>query len=489
MDQPAEETAAAAVALEDLCDDLHALKKLYGLLQRENTNEFQLDEASRNFLKKVLDGATLRILNQAKIVPPCEARRQDHSMSPAAASLITTPAAADRKKRMEQNRRPTQDLKRLNSRGSSASIRPRQQKKTKLQNTTTTTMTPTPVESDVVRKMDRSSKHSNGSLRLGKSTAKRSSRHGIVAGMPPSTQATANGRAKAEQKVEADAKVEQVRRREKPPCLYEKSERAASEVRHKQPVHDQEMTVVRPNHRLLHDHQSLVRPSIHLAGKHETKKQSGDLRGKALPSTSRQKARSESTVEHSLSSKTESSSSSNTSRQNRAMPSKHGGKPPPRSLNRRRQPEPPINRSNQRMEKEGRLERLKNKLSVIFHHHHHHHHLHHSARNGDGVVRRRHRSLWEYLRSVGHRNTNREMEGLGRRPPVKQPGHRHALLEALFHLFMFSTKKEARKRAPPLGTAKKKFRWWQRLGRRVRLTITRRHRKNARLRLGIGMTK
>lgn len=36
MDQPAEETAAA---LEDLCDDLHALKKLYGLIQRENTNE------------------------------------------------------------------------------------------------------------------------------------------------------------------------------------------------------------------------------------------------------------------------------------------------------------------------------------------------------------------------------------------------------------------------------------------------------------------
>lgn len=412
--------------------------------------------------------------------------------SPAAVSLITTPAAVDQKKRTEQNRRPTHDLKRLNSRGSSTSLRPRQQKKTKLQNMTTTTTTPTPVESDVVRNMDRSSKHSNGSPFLGKSTAKRSSRHGIVAGMSPSTQATADGRVKAGQKVEADAKVEQVRGREKPPCLYKKSERPASEVCRKQPVHDQEMTGVRPNHHLLHDHQSLLRPSIHLAGKHETKKQSCDQRGKALPSSSRQKARSQSTVEHSLSSTTESSSSSNTSRQNTAMPSKHGGKPPRRSLShgrRRRLPEPPINRANQQMEKEGRLERLKNRLSVIFHHHHHHH-LHHSAHNGDGAVRRRHRSLWEYLRSVAHRSTSREMEGLGRRPPVKQHGHLHALLEALIHLFVFSTKKKkVRKRAPPLGTAKKKFRWWQRLGRRVRLTGIRRHRKNARLRLGIGMTK
>lgn len=408
--------------------------------------------------------------------------------SPAAVSLITTPAAADQKQRTEQNRRPTHDLKRLNSRGSSTSLRPRQQKKTKLQNTTT----PTPVELDVVRNMDRSSKHSNASLLLGKSTAKRSSRHGIVAGMSLSTPGTANGLMKSEQKVEADAKVEQIRRREKPPCLYKKSERPASEVRRKQPVHDQEMTGVRPNHHLLHDHQSLLRPSIHLAGKHEMKKQSGDQRRKALPSSSRQKAQSQSTVEHSLSSTTESCSSSNTSRQSRAMPSKHGGKPPLRSLSRRsrrrRLAEPPINRTNQQMEKEGRLERLKNRLSVIFHHHHHHHH-HHSARNGDGVVRRRHRSLWEYLRSVGHRNTSRETEGLGRRPPEKQHRHLHALLEALIHLFVFSRKKEVRKRAPPLGTAKKKFRWWQRLGRRVRLISTRRHRKNARLRLGIGMTK
>ncbi|CAL9065285.1 unnamed protein product [Musa banksii] len=141
---------------------------------------------------------------------------------------------------------------------------------------------------------------------------------------------------------------------------------------------------------------------------------------------------------------------------------------------------------------EGRLRRIRNKLSIIFHHHHHHH-LNQgqvggddSSENGDGVERR-HRSSREHLWNIIRRTSQADQVArTGRRAPTqRQHGHLYAFLEGVIRQVLILARRKRKAVLPnkPVRAGKaKRVRWWQRLrrrGRRARLAMPR-------LRLGFG---
>ncbi|URD76117.1 hypothetical protein MUK42_24099 [Musa troglodytarum] len=141
---------------------------------------------------------------------------------------------------------------------------------------------------------------------------------------------------------------------------------------------------------------------------------------------------------------------------------------------------------------EGRLRRIRNKLSIIFHHHHHHH-LHHgqvggddSSEDGDGVERP-HRSSREHLWNIIRRTSETDHVGrTGRGAPTQhRRGHLYAFLEGVIrHVLILARRKRKAvlPNKPVRAGQANRVRWWQRLrrrGRRARLAMPR-------LRLGFG---
>ncbi|RZS29027.1 hypothetical protein BHM03_00062695 [Ensete ventricosum] len=141
---------------------------------------------------------------------------------------------------------------------------------------------------------------------------------------------------------------------------------------------------------------------------------------------------------------------------------------------------------------EGRLRRIRNKLSIIFHHHHHQH-LHHDQVGGDDSsedghdAESPHRSSREHLWNIIRRTSQADHLGrTGRRAPTqRQHGHLYAFLEGVIRHVLILARRKRKAVLPnkPVRAVKaKRVRWWQRLrrrGRRARLAMPR-------LRLGFG---
>ncbi|KAJ0989872.1 hypothetical protein J5N97_008228 [Dioscorea zingiberensis] len=506
--------------MEEVWSDLHALRKLYGLLQRTNgvmipQGECQdiLDERSRHLLKKLLDGATQEAIQcQSKILSKSstELPKEEPKCNPPSLEVPEEKVQQEQKPETEPNpchtvckRAELKHQKSDKTMKTGLDLKPRKRSEHLLP--------------DVHRRIlqDRHRTRSEVSS-SGDPNQPRPS--GSLLVRNPSRL----GRSSKRSRVDAPGRARPFPRPVDESTRYRRAGDTNSVSSHviKPPVTSTRPLKVNQTAEIAHSRKKEVGPT---ESKPSHKKERNKLSGTSRPSPRQLRTEmsrvkpiryssmtsSDSTATGSPSSSTgPESRTSDETLSRRRVPRRsphliarssvpilvHGEKSLPRRMLSQQKMGPTRRRSTskdlprEQEKRRGRLKRVKDKLALIFHHHHHHHHHYHHHRpghvDGDGEVVQgnNHASPWRYLRrAVGNRNSKEEKGKMA--PRQQRLGLLHVLLDALLrHVWGTPQRRAAQAKRMRLGNAGKKPRWWQVFRRRGGLKLA--NQNKPRLKLG-----